>query len=143
MEMRRSIYPLRDMLTDFITGESELIDRDTRFYIEDLHYRTIRATEEIASLRDTLTVSMEFSISLGGYTMTQVMRTLTIFASIFIPITFVAGIFGMNIGVGDKAFFITPEYFAIIVIAMTTAALIMLWYFKQKGFLGTSTKLEK
>lgn len=96
ISIRRHISPVRELLAGMMRSESSLIDAKTRIYLRDVSDHAIRVAESIESYRDILTGLLEIHISSVNNRMNEVMKVLTVFASIFIPLTFIAGIYGMN-----------------------------------------------
>ena len=127
---RRSIWPLREIFSRLIREETSLINKKIMPYLRDLLDHTIQVTETIELQREITTGIMETHLSMMSYKMNEVMKVLTIIATIFIPLTFIVGIYGMN-------FPNMPEmkwpwaYFALwgVMIGVT---LLMLFYFKSK-----------
>lgn len=127
---RRSIWPLREIFTELIREEPELINPSIEPYLRDLLDHTIQITETIELQREISTGLMETYLSMMSNKMNEVMKVLTVIATIFIPLTFIVGIYGMN-------FKFMPElgwpwaYFAVWGV-MISIALLMLLYFKRK-----------
>ncbi len=96
ISIRRSISPMREMLAAMLRSESELISEHTHIYLRDVSDHSIRVLESIESYRDILSGLLDIYLSSISNKMNEVMKVLTIFASIFIPLTFLAGIYGMN-----------------------------------------------
>ncbi len=127
---RRSIWPLREIFSRLIREETSLINKKIMPYLRDLLDHTIQVTETIELQREITTGIMETHLSMMSFKMNEVMKVLTIIATIFIPLTFIVGIYGMN-------FPNMPEmkwpwaYFALwgVMIGVT---LLMLFYFKSK-----------
>jgi magnesium transporter len=93
---RRSVMPLREIFSELIREESELIGETTRPYLKDLLDHTTHITETIDLQREISTGLMETYLSMMSIKMNEVMKVLTIIATIFIPLTFIVGIYGMN-----------------------------------------------
>ena len=127
---RRSIWPLREIFSRLIREETSLINKKIMPYLRDLLDHTIQVTETIELQREITTGIMETHLSMMSFKMNEVMKVLTIIATIFIPLTFIVGIYGMN-------FPNMPEmkwpwaYFALwgVMIGVT---FLMLFYFKSK-----------
>ncbi len=133
LTLRRSVYPLREVISRFEKLENPIIHEDTKIFIRDLYDHTIRVIETIEVLRDMASGLLDLYMNSVSNKMNEVMKVLTIMASIFIPLTFIAGIYGMN-------FEHMPElhykygYFAVWVI-MVVLVIGMLIYFKRKKWL--------
>jgi len=129
---RRSLWPLRDIFTRLTREETKLINKKIVPYLRDLLDHTMHITETIEFQREITISLMETHLSMMSFKMNEVMKVLTIIATIFIPLTFIVGIYGMN-------FPNMPEmkwpwaYFALwgVMIALT---LLMLYFFKKKNW---------
>ncbi|MDZ7625855.1 MAG: magnesium/cobalt transporter CorA [Ignavibacteriaceae bacterium] len=93
---RRSLWPLRELFTRLIREESKLINKKIVPYLRDLLDHTIQITETIELQREITNGLMETHLSMMSYKMNEVMKVLTVIATIFIPLTFIVGIYGMN-----------------------------------------------
>jgi magnesium transporter len=137
--LRKSVWPLREVINSIIRDESPLITESTAIYFRDVYDHTIQVIDTIESYRDVVSGMLDIYMSSVSNKMNEVMKVLTIFASIFIPLTFIAGIYGMNFNTEISPFNM-PELnwfwgypFAIFV--MVFMAVIMLYYFKKKKWL--------
>ena len=133
IKIRRYISPVRDLSAGLLRSESDLISDNTRLYIRDVHDHVLRIIESIETHRDILSSLLEIYLSSMSSKLNEVMKVLTVFASIFIPLTFITGIYGMN-------FDSMPElhwswgYPAIWAVFLTTAGSLFI-YFKRKGWI--------
>jgi len=131
--LRKSIWPLREVVNSLERGESSLINESTLIYLRDVYDHTIQIIDTVESYRDMLSGMLDVYLSSISNKMNEVMKVLTIFAAIFIPLTFVAGVYGMN-------FSFMPElgwqwgYFAILLV-MAIIGAILIVYFKRKRWL--------
>jgi magnesium transporter len=131
--LRKSIWPLREVVNSLERGESSLINESTLIYLRDVYDHTIQIIDTVESYRDMLSGMLDIYLSSISNRMNEVMKVLTIFASIFIPLTFVAGIYGMN-------FTYIPElgwhwgYFGVLLL-MAVIAAVLIVYFKRKRWL--------
>jgi len=133
VSIRRHISPIRELMAGLLRSESELIDQKTHVYLRDVLDHTIRVIELIESYRDILSGLLEIYISSVSNKMNEVMKVLTVFASIFIPLTFLAGIYGMN-------FEYMPELkwkwaYPALWVAFITIPAVLLIYFRRKKWL--------
>lgn len=94
--LRKQVWPLREVLAVLSRGESPLVHESTGLYLRDVYDHTIQVIDTIESLRDVVTGMLDIYLSLVSNRMNQVMKVLTIIATIFIPLTFLAGVYGMN-----------------------------------------------
>jgi magnesium transporter len=94
--LRRTIYPLREMVGKFEKLEEPIINSDIRVFIRDLYDHTVKVIENIEVLRDMTTGLLDLYMNSASYKMNEIMKVLTIMSAIFIPLTFIAGVYGMN-----------------------------------------------
>ena len=94
--LRRSAAPMREIVNQLIKDDSDLIDDSTEPYLRDLYDHTIHISESIELQREITTGLMETYLSMMSNKMNEVMKVLTVIATIFIPLTFIVGIYGMN-----------------------------------------------
>ena len=96
ISIRKHIWPLREVVGALERGEPELIGDSVTNYLRDLYDHTIQVIDTVEMLRDTLSGVMDLYMTMVSNRMNEVMKMLTIIATIFIPLTFLAGIYGMN-----------------------------------------------
>jgi magnesium transporter len=131
--LRKSIWPLRELINGLERCESTLIHQSTGAYLRDVYDHTIQIIDTVESYRDMISGMVDIYLSSISNRMNEVMKVLTIFASIFIPLTFVAGLYGMN-------FEFMPElkwhwgYFALLAV-MALIGISLVFYFKRKRWL--------
>jgi len=94
--LRRAIWPLREIIAVLDRGESRLIRDTTTIYLRDLYDHTVQLIDTLETLREMLTSSLDLYLSSVSNRLNNVMKVLTIIATIFMPLTFIAGIYGMN-----------------------------------------------
>jgi magnesium transporter len=131
--IRRSISPLREMLNAILRSESPLIEEKSLIYFRDISDHVLRISESIESSRDMIAGLLDIYITTISNKMNEIMKVLTVFASIFIPLTFIAGIYGMN-------FEYMPELkwkwaYPALWVAFIAIPVILLVYFKKKKWL--------
>ncbi|NUN10546.1 MAG: magnesium/cobalt transporter CorA [Ignavibacteriaceae bacterium] len=131
--VRKSIWPLRDILTKLEREDFPLIDKSTKLYIRDTIDHSIQEIETIETYRDMLTGLQDLFLSTLSNKMNEIMKLLTIITTIFIPLSFIAGVYGMN-------FKNMPElewrygYFLIIAL-MAVIGFGMVHFFRRKKWL--------
>jgi len=94
--LRKQVWPLRDMINNMIRSETTLINPSSDIYLRDLSDHVTRIIDTVETYRDILSGIMDIYLSTTSNRMNEVMKVLTIMSSIFIPVTFVAGVYGMN-----------------------------------------------
>lgn len=131
--LRRAVWPLRELINGLLKSESKLIEENTDIFLRDVYDHTIQVIETADTYRDMVSGLQDLYLSSVSNKMNEVMKVLTIIATIFIPLTFIAGIYGMN-------FEFMPElkwkmgYFFICGV-MAVIAVFMVIYFKRKKWL--------
>ena len=94
--LRKSVWPLRELINGLLREESKLVKKETHIYLRDLYDHTIQTIDTIETFRDMISGMLDIYMSSISNKMNEVMKVLTIFAAIFIPLTFIAGVYGMN-----------------------------------------------
>lgn len=94
--LRKSIRPLREMIGSLQRFESDLINEGLRTYLRDVYDHTIQIVDSIETFRDIISGSLDIYLSSISNRMNEVMKVLTIIGTIFIPLTFIVGVYGMN-----------------------------------------------
>ena len=94
--LRRSVWPIREIIGSLERGESDLINEKTKIFYRDVYDHTIQVIDTIETCRDIVSGMMDLFLSSVSNRMNEAMKLLTVFATIFIPLTFIAGIYGMN-----------------------------------------------
>jgi len=94
--LRRSVWPLREVIASMQRSDSSLIHESTELFLRDLHDHVIRVAEGIDTYRDMLSSMQDVYLSSISNRTNEIMKVLTLFSSIFLPLTFITGIFGMN-----------------------------------------------
>lgn len=130
LSIRKVISPTREVVNRLEKTESGLIESGTRKYLKDLYDHILQINENIETYREMTRSLMEMFMSGLSNKMNEVMKVLTIMASIFIPLTFLAGIYGMNFDYMPELHY-RYAYF-ILLILMMLIILLMVWYFKRK-----------
>ena len=131
--LRKSLWPLREAISTLERTDSELITTSTHIYFKDIFDHIIAIIDTVETYREMLSGMLDIYLSTVSYKLNEVMKVLTIIATIFMPLTFLAGVYGMN-------FKYMPElewrfgYFGVLTV-MLGIALLMLKYFKNKKWL--------
>jgi magnesium transporter len=132
--LRKSVWPLRELISGLERGASSLIQESTGVYLRDVYDHTIQVIDTIESFRDMVSGMLDIYLSSVSNRMNEVMKVLTIIATIFIPLTFIAGIYGMN-------FEYMPElrwhwaYPGLFWLAIIGIAGFLLFFFRRKKWL--------
>ena len=131
--LRKSIRPARDAILNISRLDSDLFHENTLPFIKDLQDLTHQATEAIDTYRDLLTDQLNIYNSVMANKMNDIMKVLTIFAAIFIPLTFIAGIYGTNFEYLPELHY-RYSYFIFWAVLIALAG-VLLFYFKRKRWL--------
>jgi len=132
LRLRRTIFPMRELVYRIVNSERIQGMGDVRAYFADVHDHLLKLSEMIESNRDMTADIRDSYVSLNANRMNNIMKTLTVITTIFMPLTFLAGIYGMN-------FSYMPEletrwgYFVALGL-MAGIGLSMFWWFKRKGW---------
>ena len=130
--VRGSIWPMREVINTLMREEPELIADATKLYLRDAYDHTIQIADIVESYRDILSEMFSVYLSVKADSTNEVMRILTIFAAIFIPLTFMAGIYGMNFEYMPELRW-RPAYFILLGL-MAAVAIAMLRFFRKRGW---------
>ncbi len=131
--LRKSVWPLREMINNLERSESALIKESTRIYLRDVYDHSIQVIDTLETFRDMVSGMIDIYLSGLSYKMNEIMKVLTLIATIFIPLTFVVGLYGMN-------FKNMPEidwefgYYSVLIV-MAVMVLGMLTYFRRKKWI--------
>ncbi len=136
--LRKSVWPLREILSGLQREETPLIKETTNIYLRDLYDHTIQVIDTVESYRDMISGMLDVYLSSISNKMNEIMKVLTIFAVIFIPLTFIAGIYGMNFNT-EKSPFNMPELnwylgYPLALGLMAGIGIVMLFYFRKKNW---------
>jgi len=131
--LRKAVWPMRELINNFERCENKLIKKTTRLFLRDLYDHTIRVIDTVETFRDLLSGMMDIYLSSVSNRMNEVMKVLTIITTIFIPLSFIAGIYGMNF---DNMPELHTRYgYYILLVVMISVAVSMVFYFKKRKWL--------
>ena len=133
LRMWRVVWPLRESLSLLTRIDSDLISDDLGPFLKDLYDHIIQATETVETYRELISGIMEINMSIASNSLNKVIKVLTIISTIFIPLTFIAGIYGMNFNFMPELDF-APAYFIVLGV-MAIVALGMLLFFKRRKWI--------
>lgn len=136
--LRRMLWPQREVLNNLARNENALISENNRIYFNDCYDHTIQIMELNETYRDMVTGLMDIYLSSISFRLNEIMRVLTVIATIFIPLTFIVGLYGMNFS-NDKSPWAMPELhwyygYPMVLIVMVMIIAGMLYYFKRKNW---------
>ncbi len=139
--LRRLARPQREALLQLSHMQNPLIAAETGPYLRDAYDHASQNVEIIESLRDTAGDLMDTALATLGHRSNEVMKVLTLMASIFIPLTFMAGIYGMNFR--DMPELGMPAGYPILLAVMAVVAGGMIWYFRRRGWIGSRASASR
>nr|WP_278244412.1 magnesium/cobalt transporter CorA [Clostridium sp. BNL1100] len=128
--LHKAVWPLRDVLSSLERGESELINESTNIFIRDLYDHVVQAMDTTETIRDILSSMLDIYLSSTSNRMNEIMKVLTIISTVFMPLSFIVGIYGMNIRNMPELgwLYMYPVLWGV----MIAIAASMLYYFKKK-----------
>lgn len=133
MFLRKAIWPLRDVIGSLQHDDSDVFHSSTPIYLRDIYEHTIQIIDTVETFRDVIAGMLDIYLSSVSNKMNEVMKLLTVMATIFIPLTFITSLYGMN-------FEFMPELawrwgYAGVWLVMILMAAVMLFYFRRKRWL--------
>jgi magnesium transporter len=131
--LRKSVWPLREVISRLERWESKLINESTDIFLRDLYDHTIQVIDAVETFRDMLSGMLDIYMSSVSNRMNEVMKVLTIIATIFLPLTLVAGIYGMNFRIMPELQWEMGYPFALLI--MLAVGITMLIYFRRRNWL--------
>jgi magnesium transporter len=131
--LRKSVWPLREVISGLERGESSLIQESTRIYLRDVYDHTIQVIDAVETFREMLSGMLDIYLSSISNRMNEVMKVLTIIATIFIPLTFIVGVYGMNFRYMPELE--RPWAYPMVLLFMLAIGLLMVFYFRKKRWL--------
>ena len=137
--LRRAVWPLRDAISELRAEVTPFVSDSTRVYLRDCYDHAVQLIDLLESYRDIAGDVRDYYLSTISNRMNEVMKTLTLIATIFLPITFLAGVWGMNFNT-EKSPWNMPELnwwygYPMSIGIMALVAGSMVWYFKRRGWL--------
>jgi len=131
--LRKSVWPLREVISRLERWESPLINKSLDIYLRDVYDHTIQVVDSIETFRDMLSGLLDIYLSSVSNRMNEIMKVLTIIATIAIPLTVITGLYGMN-------FQFMPELqwrwsYPLVLLAMLTLGILMIRYFRRKKWI--------
>ncbi|MEB2311285.1 MAG: magnesium/cobalt transporter CorA [Sorangiineae bacterium] len=147
MQFRRAIWPLREALNTLLHDETKLIAAETRVYLRDCYDHVIQLIDMVETYREVAGGLMDVYLSSVSNRMNEVMKVLTVIATIFIPLSFVASLYGMNFDAGVSSWNM-PELrwrygYPFALGLMAAIMLGLLGYFWKKGWLGDGAPRDR
>ena len=146
-QLRRVIWPLRDAIDDLIRSPPEHITQETLIHFRDCHDHTVQIMDTLENYRDAGSDLRDYYATAISNRMNETIKVLTIISTIFMPLSFIAGVYGMNFEARDSVWSM-PELgwkygypFALGLMGLVAAA--QLWFFHRRGWIGRGKKKRK
>ncbi len=133
--LRRVISPQVELTNSLITRTGALVPADVEPYFADVRDHTVRVFEMLDSYRDLLSGLLDVYLTTVSNRLNVVMKQLTIIATIFMPITFITGVFGMNFGHMPQVDHDAGFNFWIVLVGMAVITAGQIWYFRRRGWM--------
>jgi magnesium transporter len=133
--MRRTLSPQVEVANDLVVRTGKLIPAEIEPYFADIHDHLIRAFEILDSYRDLMSGMLDVYLTTVSNRLNEVMKQLTIIATIFMPITFITGVFGMNFGHLPQVEHDGGYLFWIVLLGMGIITVMQIWYFRRRKWL--------
>ncbi len=136
--LRRMLWPQREVINQLLRGDQDLVQENTMVYLRDCYDHSIQVMDLLESYRDMTTSMLDIYLSSVSNRMNDIMRVLTVIATIFIPLTFVVGVYGMNFdraaGPWNMPELGWPYGYLLVWLFMITMAGLMLAFFRRRGW---------
>ena len=137
--LRKAVWPLRELIGGMIRSESEMISKTTQVYLRDLYDHTVQVIDTIETERDIVSGMLDIYLTSLSNRMNEIVKVLTIISTIFMPLTFIAGVYGMNFHTEISPFNmpeLTWKYgYPMCIALMVVVALSMLLFFRRKRWI--------
>lgn len=140
LQLRRAIWPQRDVINSLIRDGYELISEEVRIYLRDCYDHAVQVMDMVETYRELASGLMDVYLSAVNNRMNEVMKLLTVVSTIFIPLTFIAGVYGMNFEHMPELKF--PWGYPICLAAMAAIAVGLVFFFWRRGWLENSSTIK-
>ncbi|MCE5334966.1 MAG: magnesium/cobalt transporter CorA [Desulfobacteraceae bacterium] len=133
VQLRRAVWPLRDVMNMLALGETPLVSESTKLYFKDVYDHAVQSADTVEIYRETMTEMLTVYLTSVSNRLNEVMKILTVITTIFMPLTLIAGIYGMN-------FEHMPELhwawgYPLVLLLMVAISLSMLRFFRKKRWI--------
>jgi magnesium transporter len=132
--LRKAIWPMREVLAELSRADQRLVSDTTRTYLRDVYQHCIQIIDILETFRELAASLTDLSLSIASKRMNEIMKVLTMMSSVFIPITFLAGVYGMNFQYFPELHYrYSYLFFWVVCVGL---AVTLAWYFRRKGWWG-------
>ncbi len=140
LDVRRAVWPQRDLVNGLLRDESPHVSKETRIYLRDTYDHVVQVMDMIETFREIASGLMDLYLSGVSNRMNEIMKVLTIISTIFLPLTFIAGVYGMNFD-PEVSPYDMPELkwrygYPFALGLMLLSVIVLLWFYKRKGWIG-------
>ncbi len=147
MKLRRYIWPQRTVINSLIRDSDELISQEVRVYLQDVYDHIVQVVDILENYREIAASLMDVYLSSVSNRMNEVMKLLTVISSVFIPLTFIAGVYGMNFNT-EKSPFNMPELewywgYVICLGTMILIAGVQIYFFWKRGWFDNFSTMKR
>jgi magnesium transporter len=130
--LRKAVYPLREALSKVVKGETSFVQEETLLYFADVYDHTIHVIDSLDTYKDLLASLIDIHINTLNTKTNKIMKLLTVITTIFIPLTFIAGIYGMNFKYMPELQW--PYGYPMVLVAMGMIMMGMIFFFKKRNW---------
>jgi magnesium transporter len=146
LQLRRAIWPQRDVINALIRDSGELISNEVRLHLRDCYDHSVQVIDMVETYRELASGLMDVYLSAVSNKMNEIMKVLTVISSIFIPLTFIAGIYGMNFNT-EKSQYNMPELnwawgYPLCLAMMAAIAGGLIFFFWRRGWLENTSSIK-
>ncbi len=140
LAIRRAIWPLREAISALVRDPDPLVADETRIHLRDCYDHVVQLIDLVENYRELGSGLTDVHLSLVSNRMNEIMKVLTIIGAVFIPLTFIAGVYGMNFAVMPELQ--APWGYPAALVVMALSALGMVVFFRRKGWIGRPAELS-
>ncbi len=127
--LHKAVWPLREVIGSLSRGETPLVGERLVPYLRDLHDHAMQVMDTVDTLRDVLSSILDVYLSSNSNRMNEIMKVLTIISTVFMPLSFIVGLYGMNLMIPEARW---PWMYPVVWAVLLGIAGVMLYYFKKK-----------
>lgn len=131
--LRKAVWPMREIVGNMQRNQNDLISQELHVFLRDFYDHIMRVIDSVETFRDTIAGMIDLYLSTSSIKMNEVMQVLTVISTIFIPLTFITGFYGMNLEWMPEIH--SRWSYPVIVVSMVVIVIVQLIYFKRKKWL--------
>jgi magnesium transporter len=143
LDVRRAVWPQRDMVNGLLRDESQHVSKETRVYLRDTYDHVVQVMDMVETFREIASGLMDLYLSGVSNRMNEIMKVLTVISTIFLPLTFIAGVYGMNFDTAASPYNL-PELrwrygYPFALGLMLFSVIVLLWFYRRRGWIGNGS----